>query len=122
MKPVIIHKKTMGAVDRIWNGKWRIIQCRREPFYEPAKLSDFPELNPDDWWEIRTGSKLGKKVVRYYPEIEPVVDENGLLVDIKRSACRKEPKEEWLLEERLKGKRGQPHKNLMPFLQLERDR
>lgn len=78
---MLVHKSTMGVLDRIWTGRHsRGPDGVLTPVDRPAALSDVE--NPEAWWEIPSQGALARKVRRYYPLLRPVVDEEGGLVEV----------------------------------------
>lgn len=77
---MLIHKATMGVLDRIWTGRHsRVPDGVLTPVDRPAALSDVDD--PETWWEIPSQGALARKIRRYYPLLRPVVDEEGRLVE-----------------------------------------
>lgn len=78
---MLVHKATMGVLDRIWTG-----QHTRGPdgILNPVERLAVPSDvdNPEDWWEIPSRSSLARRIRLYYPLLRPVVDEEGNLVDV----------------------------------------
>lgn len=78
---MLVHKATMGVLDRIWTG-----QHTRGPdgILNPVERLAVPSDvdNPEDWWEIPSRSSLARRIRLYYPFLRPVVDEEGNLVDV----------------------------------------
>lgn len=58
---------------------WTRAPC---PARWPARLSDFPWLDPEEWWEIPDRGLLARKVREHYPDCIPVVGEDGALRDV----------------------------------------
>lgn len=56
------------------------------PYYLPATPETMRMFALDysdaDWWYVRNSSTLARRLMRCYPEFEPVVDDTGELVDI----------------------------------------
>lgn len=78
---MLIHKRTMGILDRVWTGRHtRTQNGTLLPMERLAVLSDVD--SPEDWWEIPSLGALAKKVRRYYPLLRPVTDEEGHLVGV----------------------------------------
>lgn len=78
---MLVHKATMGVLDRIWTGQHtRGPDGILNPVERPAVPSDVD--NPEDWWEIPSRSSLVRRIRLYYPFLRPVVDEEGNLVDV----------------------------------------
>lgn len=78
---MLIHKTTMGVLDRIWTGQHtRRADGTLSPLDRPATLSDVD--NPEDWWEIPSRGALAQKIRRYYPFLRPVVDGEGGLMEV----------------------------------------
>lgn len=76
---MLVHKRTLGVLHSI--GIYDIgkkIVIPRTPLY----LKDFPDFNPEEWWEIRDSSYLGNKILNCYPFFIPV-EKNGRLVNVK---------------------------------------
>lgn len=73
----------MGVLDRVWIGEYRHGQDGGiYPYFRSARLRDFPALAPGEWWELPANGPLVRKVRRYYPDILPVTDDAGGLVDV----------------------------------------
>lgn len=118
---MIVHKATMGVVDRVYTGKNQtgpdgvVVPVMRE-----ARLSDYPWLDPAEWWDV-TDPALQKRLRRYYPDLRPVVDEAGELVDaeILRPEEDREAEKTAQAEARARGykRKGNLRRTgLMPFL------
>lgn len=91
---MLIHKATMGVLDRVWLGKYQYDAKlgTKTPVLHAVTLSDVDD--PEDWWEIPSNSSLAKMVQRYYPRIFPEVDtETGQLVNVR---IQKEKEEQTL--------------------------
>lgn len=85
---MLVHKLSRGVLACIEvpgasAGPWRKLRN--------LKLSMFPDLNPNDWWEVRDTSQLGIRLIMYYPDFIPVTDDNGALIDLKPIERIKEP-------------------------------
>lgn len=126
---MIVHKQTMGAIHTTWTGETKLAPGGiLEPIMVPARLSDFPWLEPEEWWEIMPDqTALIKKILRYYPDLIPVTDRNGNLVDVKPIQESQDPEQEKIRAE-LKEEacnRGYTHggfvrpKDVMPFLKQD---
>lgn len=80
---MMIHKRTMGVLECIWEGQYRHDRNGYKiPLEKQVKLSDFPTLNPDDWWEIQNDCALAKRLKAIYPFCSPVTGLDGELVDM----------------------------------------
>ncbi|MEY8315971.1 hypothetical protein AALB19_01490 [Oscillospiraceae bacterium 50-58] len=78
---MLIHKTTMGVLERIWTGQHtRRADGTLSPLDRPAVLSDVDD--PENWWEIPSRGALAQKIRRYYPFLRPVVDGEGGLVEV----------------------------------------
>lgn len=118
---MLVHKATMGILDRIWTGQHtRGPDGILNPVERPARPSDVDD--PEEWWEIPSSGTLAKKIRRYYPWITPEIGQDGKLVDVQIQ--RDTPKQAVIREELRKeaAKRGykQPKRlrprGIMPFL------
>lgn len=77
---MLVHKATMGVLDRIWTGRHsQGPDGVLTPVDRPAALSDVED--PEAWWEIPSQGTLARKIRRYYPLLSPVVDGEGRLVE-----------------------------------------
>ena len=77
---MLVHKATMGVLDRLWTGRHTLgPDGRQVPVELPAVLADVDD--PTEWWEIPSQSLLARKIRQYYPLLRPVMDENGGLVE-----------------------------------------
>lgn len=97
---MLIHKVTMGVLDRIWTGQHTTgPDGRKIPLDRPAVLSDVE--NPEEWWEIPGTGPLARTVRMYYPWIIPQSGPDGVLagVQVQRDAPNREPDRTTLLEE-----------------------
>lgn len=124
---MLVHKRTMGAIEYVWDGEYKPtgINGRYEAKMRQVKLEDVDY--PDEWWYVPSGSALARKVNMYYPWIEPVVDNDGCLVDVvltatqERRANRKEQqiknKSDAMQRGYAKYNKNLRPKNLMPFVQ-----
>ena len=79
---MLVHKESGGVLFELWEGQ----RASRygEAYYPLRRRLDCGALglDPCDWWELPDGSGLAKRVRRYYPWFDPVVDDAGRLVDI----------------------------------------
>lgn len=78
---MLVHKRTMGVLDRIWTGEYRRGPSGLpEPADRPATLDDVEE--PGDWWEVSSIGPMAKVIRMYYPWMVPRVDGAGNLVGV----------------------------------------
>lgn len=130
---MLVHIPTMGVLVNMWFGEFDKEKSssgaiKEYPRYVPCTFKNVYLDNPDQWQEIDTKSALGKKILKYYPDVLPVCDESGILVDIIVPKLEENKKERELKRQELKKEaesRGYKNKvnirpkNLLPFLQLE---
>ena len=98
---MLVHKRTMGVLEYLWAGEHRAgPDGVLVPVEKPVSLKDLPELNPEDWWEVPSGSALAKKIRLYYPWIAADVGPNGELtgVTVLKELTEEEKKTERLCE------------------------
>lgn len=77
----LVHKATMGVLDRLWTGQYtRTPDGAASPLERPAALSDVED--PENWWEIPSRSSLAGRIRLHYPFLRPVTDAEGQLVDV----------------------------------------
>ena len=116
----------MGVLEYIWTGQHRRDRNGAQiPLEKQAKLLDFPELDPDDWWEISSDCALAKRLRTIYPFCDPVTGPNGELVDVLPWGQKEDTtvQEEWRRRREEAQRRGYRYagrvrpKHLMPFLQ-----
>lgn len=110
----------MGVLDSFWTGRYEL---RKDGSLRPIErnftLSDVD--NPEEWWELSSKSKLAKRIKMLYPFIEPIVDDNGQLVDIRSEEKTETATTDSTLEQEAlargyqKNRKLRP-KKLMPFL------
>ena len=86
---MLVHKKSRGVLTYLWNldGTYLV----------PATFQNCPYLSPAEWWEVSYATPLGKRVLWFYPDFEPVVDSQGMLIDIRlpqEETRRKKEREE----------------------------
>ena len=117
---MIVHKGTMGAVHQIWRGESRLSPAGQlEPVMREARLADLPWLDPAEWWEV-SDRALIRRILRYYPDMRPLVDENGQLTGVEPLKRGDTPPDGSEAEEvRARGYAGRCSlrpKGLMPFL------
>ena len=92
---MLIHKQTMGVLDYIWTGHYRDTpDGGRIPVMRQVRLTDFPELNPDEWWELPENHPLAMRILRQYPWLTPVVGAEGELLDVKSSIEEEKKRQE----------------------------
>lgn len=109
---MLIHKRTMGVLERIWTGDYqKNSKGDLMPINRAAKLSDVDA--PDDWWEIPDGTPLSKTIHIYYPWIIPEVDSEGMLIGVKLDLDRSDLGTIESTKKRIR------RKGLMPFLKKE---
>lgn len=126
---MLVHKKTFGVLQWIWTGDYTYDNhgaYRKEiPIEHEATLEDIPEEERDEYFVIDAKSSLGKKLTLYYPDVIPIYDDDGNLVDVKstiaeQKRAEKEARNDRLTEEAEKRgykNRGRVRpKNLMSFL------
>ena len=71
----------MGVLDRLWTGQHtRGPEGAQVPVDRLAVLSDVDD--PADWWEIPSKGPLARKIRQYYPDIQPLTDQDGALSDV----------------------------------------
>ena len=75
MSFLLVHKESHGVLTQIWNLEGTKLV--------PATFKNCPYLTPDEWWDVPYASPLGKRVLWFYPDFEPVVDSRGMLIDIR---------------------------------------
>lgn len=84
---MVVHKKTMGVLDTIWLGSVSVRAGKRTPRMRRATLTllvrIYPDFRAEDYWEIPGDSRLARTIRRYYPFLEPVVGEDGELLDVR---------------------------------------
>ena len=73
---MIVHKKSLGVLACV-----AVPGAKAWTEQRDLKLSMFPELDASEWWEVRDRSSLGRKILRSYPDFQPV-EMDGKLVDI----------------------------------------
>lgn len=78
---MLVHKRTMGVLDRYWTGRYTTWQGESVPLMAEYTMEGggFPR---EEWWEVPRDSPLGRRVRILYPFCTPVVDENGGLVGV----------------------------------------
>lgn len=74
---MLVHKRSGGVLHTVACPRGREWVERRR-----LTLSQFPELDPEEWWEVPDRSPLGRKLLRWYPYFTPVLSERGELTDI----------------------------------------
>ena len=78
---MLIHKATMGVLDRLWTGEYR-----RSPdgMVQPADRWATPAdvERPEEWWEVPSHGPLARTIRTHYPWLEPQVDEAGALIGV----------------------------------------
>lgn len=126
---MLVHKKTFGVLQWIWTGDYtydnRGTYRKEIPVEHEATLEDIPEEERDEYFVVDAKSSLGKKLTLYYPDVIPIYDDDGNLVDVKSTVveqkrAEKEARNDLLTEEAEKRgykNRGRVRsKNLMSFL------
>jgi hypothetical protein len=79
---MLVHKATMGVLDRFWTGRYAIGRDGTpEPVMEEYSLKN-SGLAGDEWWFVARGSALGRRVRSVYPCCTPVTDEAGKLIAV----------------------------------------
>lgn len=117
---MIVHKRTMGVVYRVWTGDSRLSPTGQlEPVMKEVCLSDYPWLDPEEWWEV-TDRVLIRRILRGYPELRPLVDEDGQLTGVEPIKTEDAPPAGSAAEEArargYAGRRSLRPKGMMPFL------
>lgn len=81
---MLLHKQTMGVLTLFWTGVLRSGGPGgvKVPVLAPYTPENVPDFDPDDWWEVRGSTTLGRRLLKCYPFCDPVVGENGELLDI----------------------------------------
>lgn len=71
----------MGVLDRLWTGQHILdLDGILRPVERLAVLTDVDD--PENWWEIPSRGPLARKISRYYPDIQPLTDQDGALSDV----------------------------------------
>lgn len=128
---MLVHKTSKGILEEIWTGELEKVKINKVtievPLYKKCTFKNTYLENPDEWWEINIDSVLGRKIKKFYPWIDFVVDENGRLVDVlsqkmeENKEKREKLKEEKKKEAENRGYKSRTNirpKNLMPFLKV----
>ena len=78
---MLVHKATMGVLLDLWTGEHRRdpVTGKDIPILRAATLADVPD--PEGWWVVPANTPLGRRILRYYPNLVPVVGEGGELLD-----------------------------------------
>lgn len=115
----------MGILEYIWAGQHRRDRNGAQvPLEYQARLSDLPDLDPNDWWEIPSDCALASRLKTIYPCCDPVTGPDGELVDVlpwKQEEVATAREEKRIRREEAQ-RRGYCHagrvrpKHLMPFL------
>lgn len=80
---MLLHKQSMGVLTLFWTGALRSGGPGVSiPVLAPYTPDNIPDFDPDEWWEIRGNTTLGRRLLKSYPFCDPVVGENGELLDI----------------------------------------
>lgn len=91
---MLVHKKSRGVLCEIAampDDNPEMEAGRARQIARPLKmLSASPESMLEngyeycdaDWWYVKDNSKLARKLICCYPEFEPILDDDGRLVDI----------------------------------------
>lgn len=116
---ILVHKGSLGILDKMpWDGSSYTFQGKKVERYSLLNRDNIARLglNLDEWWIVdeKLHSTLAYKLKLFYPFFDPIVDENGELVDIEkwdkyRIYGEKPPKEE-LTPEQAKQKRRRGRK------------
>ena len=130
---MLIHKGTMGVLTWMWTGQHRrMANGSTLPAMRQYRLSDLPREDWDNWWELPTNSPLGRKILQYYPWLEPVLGPEGELLDVNITANDQEAERERqqarqrAVQQEEAVRRGYRRRasvrptGLMPFLNAER--
>ena len=78
---MLIHKESLGVLDQYWPGDYTMEGQERVPRMVEYTLAG-TGLSPDDWWEVPRRSQLGRQLRASYPWCDPVMDDQGQLIDI----------------------------------------
>lgn len=116
----------MGVLDTYWTGAYRLDPSTglQIPVDQEYSFRTFPDLSSAEWWEVPRNSQLGRKLRLYYPWVDPVVDEAGMLTDVEIQRAAPDGEQEarkaaLAQEAQRRGYRQRKKvrpKNIMPFL------
>ena len=93
---MLVHKSTMGVVDRIWTGQYTILKRNgpaiKVPKYVEATFTtcNISVIERDKWWYVPSNSTLAKKILKVYPDCRPVTNDDDELIDITIGASADE--------------------------------
>ena len=118
---MLVHRSTMGVLLDIWTGehRWDPVAGENIPAMRPAKPGDVPDYDPAEWWEVPADTPLGRRILKYYPALTPVVGEGGELLDALPEQPEKPDPETAKLEARARGYKKRTRlrpKNLFDFM------
>lgn len=129
---MLIHKGTMGVLTWMWTGKHRREKGSSLPAMRQYRLSDLPQEDWDNWWEVPTNSPLAQKIRAHYPWLEPVLGPEGELLDVnitvndqeaereRQQARRRAAQQEEAVRRGYRRRASVRPTGLMPFLNAER--
>lgn len=121
-------------LSEIWTGAYETDHNGNfVPVIRSARLSDIPEKDRSQWWEIPNNGTLAKRILENYPLLLPVIGPEGELVDVQvtldehaqeriamdtelQNMAKKEA-----VKRGYRARRGLRPKGLMPFLSERRE-
>ena len=79
---MLIHKATLGVLDYYWSGRYaKSLDGQQLPLMVEYTL-DGSGLSPDEWWYVPSRSPLAARIRWSYPWMDPVLGEDGELLDV----------------------------------------
>ena len=122
----------MGVLTWMWTGKHRREKGSSLPAMRQYRLSDLPQEDWDNWWEVPTNSPLAQKIRAHYPWLEPVLGPEGELLDVnitvndqeaereRQQARQRAAQQEEAVRRGYRRRASVRPTGLMPFLNAER--
>lgn len=79
---MLIHKATLGVLDYYWTGRYaKGPDGQQLPLMAEYTLEG-TGLGADEWWYVPSRSPLASRIRWSYPWMDPVIGEEGELLDI----------------------------------------
>lgn len=82
---MLVHKQSMGILTEYWTGKFyksTKTSNTQIPVLEKYTPEDILNFDPSEWWDVSAKTTIGRKILRYYPFCDPVISDDGELLDV----------------------------------------
>ena len=83
---MVVHKESLSILESLpWDGSYKRRLAEMVPYFQDATKKSLASIgvDPEEYWEVKSFSVLAKKIRACYPWFDPVVNEEGVLVDVR---------------------------------------